>query len=102
MKHFLRGVAVCTLAGGLLIGGAPVWGDHHEGAKVNINTADKAALEGLPGIGPAKADAIIEYRQKMGGFKEVGELEKVPGIGEKTTEELKDKVTIGDQMNTGQ
>jgi comEA protein len=101
MKRFVRGLITSTFVLGLL-GGAAAWADHHEGMKVNINTADKAALEALPGIGPAKADAIIEYRQKMGGFKEVSELEKVPGVGEKTAEQLKDKVTTGDQINTGQ
>jgi|DewCreStandDraft_4_1066084.scaffolds.fasta_scaffold330571_2 comEA protein len=101
MNRFMKGLATSVLVLGLL-GGTAVWGDQHEGTKVNINTADKAALEGLPGIGPAKADAIIEYRQKMGEFKEVGDLEKVPGIGEKTMEQLKDKVTVGDQINTGQ
>jgi competence protein ComEA len=101
MAYWLKGVAAIALIVGLL-GGTTVWGDHHEGAKVNINTADKAALEALPDVGPAKAAAIIEYRQKMGGFKTVSDLEKVPGIGDKTVEKLKDKVTVGDQMNTGQ
>jgi len=95
MAYFARSLITCLLALGLW-GSAPVWGEQHEGAKVNINTADKAALEALPGIGPAKADAIIEYRQKMGAFKAVSDLEKVPGIGEKTVEQLKDKVTVGD------
>lgn len=95
MTHLGRALITCLLV--LSLGGGTLaWGEQHGGAKVNINTADKAALESLPGIGPAKAEAIIEYRQKMGAFKTVSDLEKVPGIGEKTLEQLKDKVTVGD------
>ena len=43
-------------------------------AAVNINTASSAELEALPGIGPAKAKSIVEYRQKNGAFKSVEEL----------------------------
>ena len=46
-------------------------------AAVNINTASSAELEALPGIGPAKAKAIVEYRQKNGAFKSVEELNKL-------------------------
>jgi competence protein ComEA len=98
MRLWCRRLAAAALVVGLL-GGTAVWGEE---AKVNINTADKAALEALPGIGPAKADAVIEYRQKMGGFKTVNDLKNVPGIGEKTLEQVKDRVTVGDQINTGQ
>ena len=46
-------------------------------AAVNINTASSAELEALPGIGPAKAKSIVEYRQKNGAFKSVEELNKL-------------------------
>ena len=48
-------------------------------AAVNINTASSAELEALPGIGPAKAKSIVEYRQKNGAFKSVEELKNVKG-----------------------
>ncbi|HHY82647.1 MAG TPA: transporter [Clostridiales bacterium] len=64
------------------------------GSKVNINKADQAQLETLPGIGPAKAQKIIEYREKHGGFKTIEEIMNVSGIGEKTYEALKDQIDI--------
>ncbi len=48
---------------------------------VNVNTATVAELELLPGVGPAKAQAILEARRERGGFKSVEELEDVKGIG---------------------
>jgi comEA protein len=92
----LRNLAAIALVAGLL-GGAPVWADHPVGGKVDINTADTMALEGLPGIGPAKAKAVIEYRQKNGTFKTVEDLKNVAGIGDKTVEQLKDKITVSGQ-----
>ena len=62
---------------------------------VNLNTADEATLKSLKGIGPAKAKAIMAYRQQNGPFKSVDDLKKVPGIGEKLLAQLKDQVTIG-------
>ena len=63
-------------------------------AIVNINTAPQAELEKLPGIGPAMAARIVEYRQKNGGFKKIEELMNVQGIGEKAFLKLKPLVTI--------
>jgi competence protein ComEA len=63
-------------------------------AAINLNTADKAALESLSGIGPAKASAIIKYRDKHGSFKNVGELLNVKGIGPKMFDKIKGQVEI--------
>jgi len=62
--------------------------------KVNINTADSAALQQLNGIGEKKAEKIIQYREQHGSFKNIEELMDVSGIGEKTFESLKDLITI--------
>lgn len=52
---------------------------------VNVNQADAEAIsEALNGIGPKKAEAIVQYRTKNGPFATLGDLEKVPGIGGKT------------------
>ena len=61
---------------------------------ININTADEAMLRSLPGIGEVKAGAIVEYRRENGGFRSVEDVKKVPGIGDKTFENIKDYITV--------
>ena len=63
-------------------------------AAVNINTADQSELETLPGIGPSKAVAIIQYRTEHGAFKSVDELDNVSGIGPSTLASIRDLVTV--------
>ncbi|PSJ17582.1 ComEA family DNA-binding protein [Nitrosomonas supralitoralis] len=63
-------------------------------AAVNINTASQAELETLQGIGPAKAKAIIEHREKSGNFASVDDLAKVSGIGQGIIKQLRDAVTV--------
>lgn len=61
---------------------------------ININTADQATLQLLPGIGETYAKRIIEYRQKNGGFSSIKELMNIRGIGEKRLQRLRPVVTI--------
>lgn len=65
-----------------------------QNSKININTADAAALEKLPRIGPALSQRIIDYRDKNGPFKDIKDIKKVSGIGDKMFENLKDKITV--------
>lgn len=63
-------------------------------AAININKADQTALEALPGIGAAKAKAIIEYRTKNGNFKTKEDLLKVSGIGPKILEGMQKDIEL--------
>jgi len=63
-------------------------------AALNLNTATKDELIALPGIGPAKAQAILDYRSAHGQFKTLEELKDVKGIGAKRFEKLKAELTV--------
>ncbi|WP_245799257.1 ComEA family DNA-binding protein [Virgibacillus siamensis] len=62
--------------------------------KIRINFASEEEMETLNGIGPSKAAAIIQYRDEFGPFKTVEDLLEVPGIGEKTLENLRESIQI--------
>lgn len=64
--------------------------------KVNINTADRDKLMTLPGIGEAKADAILKYREAHGGFSSIEEICKISGIKEAVFSNIEDKISIQD------
>ena len=61
---------------------------------ININLAASQELERLPGIGPATAKKIIEFREEYGLFLSPEEITKVPGIGQKTFENMKNQISI--------
>ncbi|HIS47372.1 MAG TPA: helix-hairpin-helix domain-containing protein [Candidatus Scybalocola faecigallinarum] len=63
-------------------------------AMVNINTASADQLDALPGIGPSKAEDIINYREEHGGFSSVEELMDIPGIKSGIFDQIKDLVTV--------
>lgn len=63
---------------------------------VNINTATQSELEAVKGVGPAKAKAIIAYREQNGAFKSVDELDKVKGFGKASVEKLRGELSVGD------
>lgn len=61
---------------------------------ININTADSATLQKIPGVGPATAEKIISYRNENGKFKSITDIKNVSGIGDKTFEKMKKKITV--------
>ena len=65
-----------------------------EEARLELNRADEAEFQQLPGIGPVLSGAIVTWRQEHGGFRSVEELLSVPGIGEKTYAGIRDYVYV--------
>ena len=76
--------------------GAPAGGGAAgDGGPLDLNTADQAALEELPGVGPVTAEYILAWREENGQFTTVDELMEVSGIGEKTLATLRPHVRVG-------
>lgn len=118
MKLLAKGFSVAALT--ILTGGMPVWAQQPgmeapapkapattpapttapeatatpAATKVNINTADEAALTSVKGIGKSRAKAILAYREKNGPFESVDDLTKVKGIKEKALAKFKDHITV--------
>jgi competence protein ComEA len=63
-------------------------------APIDLNAADAAALDGLPGVGPATAAKIIADRETNGPFASTGDLTRVPGIGEKKLAQLEGLICV--------
>ncbi|HQW63081.1 MAG TPA: ComEA family DNA-binding protein [Pseudomonadota bacterium] len=88
MKTFRTLLCSLLLAGATLVAAAA--------EMVNINTADASAIaSGLNGIGPSKAEAIVAWREANGGFKSVEQLAQVKGVGLRTVEKNRDRISIG-------
>lgn len=83
-----------TAAGSLSPGPTPSGTTGTTGTLVDLNTADQAALEGLPEVGPVTAQAIIAWRDQNGGFTAVDQLLEVDGIGEVTLSQIAPFVTV--------
>lgn len=79
----------------LLNEGADFSGSLQEGRrKVNLNTAKKDELMSLRGVGEAKADDIIRYRESHGGFQKIEDIMKISGIKEAAFQKIKDDITV--------
>lgn len=63
-------------------------------AKVDINKASVQELETLSGIGAAKAEAIVQYREEHGNFKKKEDLVQVKGVGDKIVEKISDDIEV--------
>ena len=85
-----QGTAVQGAAGGAQAGAAKPLPE----GMVNINTADEKELDKLPGVGPAMAKRIVEYRTENGAFQAPEEIKRVKGIGDAKYEKMKDKIAL--------
>jgi len=99
MRNTTRAVVAGLLCGLVLIGtgrGAVAAGAASAGAErpIDLNTASAAELAKLPGVGPAKAQAIVEHRSQQ-PFTSPDDLRKVKGIGDKLYDRVKDQITVG-------
>jgi competence protein ComEA len=74
----------------------PKEGEYETPQKIDINRASAWLLEALPGIGEVKAQAIINYRNQNGLFRNINELLNVKGIGKAIYDEIKELVTVAD------
>jgi len=70
--------------------------------RVNLNTASEAELDLLPGIGPAKARRIVEYRDAHGPFQRIDDLANVPGIHRNHVANVRELVAVGEPPRGGE
>jgi competence protein ComEA len=95
MRRVIKAVAVGLLCGLALAPVTRALAADAAGARVNVNTASASELARLPGIGPAKAQAIVEFRAKE-PFTKTEDVRKVKGIGDRLYDVIKDQITVGD------
>ena len=97
MKHSVRYIVAALVLSLAIAATAPFLEAQKESmpaAKVSINSATVEQLASLPGVGPATAGRIVEFRAKSGPFKRLEDLMAVKGIGEKSYQKLKDRITL--------
>ncbi len=85
----MKALRIVTLIGALVLMPALAFG-----AKININKAGVHTLQQLDGIGPSKAQAIVDYREHNGRFQALTDLTKVRGIGEQTLDANRDRIAV--------
>lgn len=69
-------------------------GKENKSSVININTASAAELMTLPGVGQAKASAIIAYREEIGGFTDISQIKNISGIKDALFNKIKDYITV--------
>lgn len=84
MKYSIKSLPAHAVKTALLLVLVSAFSSTAMAEKINLNTADAEAIQYIPGIGLSKAEKIIEIRDKAGKFTSMGEIDAVPGIGERT------------------
>jgi len=74
----------------------PKTGELSQPQKIDLNRAETWLLDALPGIGPGRAQAIVDYRTQNGPFHRIEDLLNVRGIGESTLDNMRDFITVED------
>ena len=92
MKHFRKASVLCVAVAIIMLLTGPVWAA--ESGKINLNTATVKELAQLKRIGLKYAERIVKYRDENGPFKATEDIMKVPGVGTKTWELNKDRITV--------
>jgi len=95
LANCMKYILAFVLCLGLTLG--PVWAQKATSTsaeKINLNSATVEQLQSLPGIGPATAKSIVEYRTKVGKFKRIEEIINVKGVGEKKFQRIKDRLVL--------
>ena len=92
MMNAKKMVFLCVALAMVVAFSAPSWAG--DAGKINLNKATAAQLTQLKGIGMKYAERIVEFRDKNGSFKQVEDLLKVQGIGPRTLEKIKDRITV--------
>jgi competence protein ComEA len=92
MKHWKKVITLCLVIGVVMALALPLWAE--EVAKVNINQASVEELVQLKGIGLEYGQRIVQYREEHGAFQKAEDIMNVSGIGPKTFEEIKDRITV--------
>jgi competence protein ComEA len=95
-RRFVAAVLAVALAVLAVPGLSAAAGKAQPTGRINVNTASVEQLTTLPGVGPALAARIVEYRQKSGSFRSTQELMNVKGIGEKNFARIEQWLTVGE------
>jgi len=91
---FVLALASVAAAPGSVAAPVPARSAASEARPVDLNTADSAALESIPGIGKSLSQRIVAFREKNGPFATVDDLLKVQGVGEKSIQKLRPYLTV--------
>jgi competence protein ComEA len=100
IKHLLAGIIASMLFALPVLADVQSIGEQgqveqQQASKIDINTANEGQLAQLAKVGPKKAQEIVRYREANGPFKNVDDLAKVKGIGEKTVEQNRERLLAG-------
>jgi competence protein ComEA len=94
VQHSVNLARVLSDGEQLVILGPGDLSDGVSGGLISLNRANESQLDELPGVGPALASRILDYRQELGSFSDIRQLREVRGIGEKLFAQIKDLVTL--------